>query len=315
MWRFAKQAMFGFKKQVYVAAAGADRLGDRRARRDFAESAGIPRADFLACYLREESLADVRKDLEEGQRLGVKSTPTYFVDGTEILWAEDKVMEDFLRTKDPNLKSIDYAPPRRRGRLTGARRFRASRFRARTESGRSNQVRTFTPSFVDRGEGPASSDRPRSRHSRRGRRGALARTTRDLERARPVLGDEDAQHDDAADPRLERQRGIDRLHDRRDPGRRVDLLERDERALAHDDARGRGGTAVGSGSGCAVGMAAAGARRQRVLRAAVGVGNGAAAQRARSPEAGGGAGPAARVGRRGRRSSRASPPPSSAPRG
>ena len=56
--------------------------------------------------------ADVRKDLDEGQRLGVKSTPTYFIDGTEITWIEDKVMEDFLRTKDPSLKSIEYQPPK-----------------------------------------------------------------------------------------------------------------------------------------------------------------------------------------------------------
>ena len=73
-------------------------------------AAGISRTDFLACYLREPSLADVRKDIEEGQRLGVKSTPTYFIDGTEITWIEDTVMEDFLRTRDPALKSIDYGP-------------------------------------------------------------------------------------------------------------------------------------------------------------------------------------------------------------
>ncbi len=112
IFRFAKQAMFAFKKQVYsqqqvLTVSGIDELAV-----SFAESAGIPRADFLACYLREESLGDVRKDLEEGQRLGVKSTPTYFVDGTEILWTEDKVMEDFLRAKAPNLKSIDYGPPK-----------------------------------------------------------------------------------------------------------------------------------------------------------------------------------------------------------
>ena len=112
IFRFAKApAMFAFKKQVYsqqqvLTVAGIDELA-----LTFAESAGIPRADFLNCYLRDESLADVFKDVDEGQRLGVKSTPTYFIDGTEISWTEDKVMEDFLRTKDPSLKSIEYAPP------------------------------------------------------------------------------------------------------------------------------------------------------------------------------------------------------------
>jgi hypothetical protein len=111
IFRFAGQAMFEFKKQVYaqqpvLTVSGIDELAIT-----FAESAGIPRADFLSCYLREPSLADVRKDMDEGQRLEVRSTPTYFVDGTEITWIEDKVMEDFLRTKDPKLKTIEYKGP------------------------------------------------------------------------------------------------------------------------------------------------------------------------------------------------------------
>jgi hypothetical protein len=111
IFRFAGQAMFEFKKQVYaqqpvLTVSGIDELAVT-----FAEGAGIPRADFLSCYLREPSLADVRKDMDEGQRLEVRSTPTYFVDGTEITWIEDKVMEDFLRTKDPKLKTIEYKAP------------------------------------------------------------------------------------------------------------------------------------------------------------------------------------------------------------
>ncbi len=110
IYRFAKQAMWAFKKQVYGQQAVMTVSGIDELALTFAEGVGIPRADFLNCYLRPESLADVFKDLDEGQRLGVKSTPTYFVDGTEIIWIEDKVMEDFLRSKDPSLKSIDYGP-------------------------------------------------------------------------------------------------------------------------------------------------------------------------------------------------------------
>jgi protein-disulfide isomerase len=106
------KAMFEFKKQVYAQQAVMTVAGIDELSLTFAEASGIPRADFLNCYLRDESLADVRKDLDEGQRLGVKSTPTYYIDGTEITWVEDKVMEDFLRTKDPGLKSIDYGPPK-----------------------------------------------------------------------------------------------------------------------------------------------------------------------------------------------------------
>jgi protein-disulfide isomerase len=108
IFRFAKDKMFAFKKQVYAQQAVLTVAGIDELAVTFAEASGIPRADFLACYLREESLVDVRKDLDEGQRLGVKSTPTYFIDGTEVSWIEDKVMEDFLRTKDPSLKSINY---------------------------------------------------------------------------------------------------------------------------------------------------------------------------------------------------------------
>ena len=112
IFRFAKApAMFQFKKQVYAQQAVLTVAGIDELAVTFAESAGIPRADFLNCYLRDESLADVFKDVDEGQRLGVKSTPTYFIDGTEINWIEDKVMEDFLRTKDPSLKSIEYTQP------------------------------------------------------------------------------------------------------------------------------------------------------------------------------------------------------------
>ena len=58
----------------------------------------------------EDSFARVKKDLEEGYRLGVISTPTYYVNGTEIAWVEDKVMEDFLRTLFPMTKTIPYEP-------------------------------------------------------------------------------------------------------------------------------------------------------------------------------------------------------------
>jgi protein-disulfide isomerase len=73
-----------------------------------AEGEGISREDFLGCYLRDDSFDRIRKDLEEGYRLSVNSTPTYFVDGTQISWVEDKVMEDYLRTKFPQIKTITY---------------------------------------------------------------------------------------------------------------------------------------------------------------------------------------------------------------
>ncbi|MGH9316569.1 MAG: DsbA family protein [Thermoanaerobaculia bacterium] len=113
LFRFAGPAFFRFKELVYsrqetLSVSGIDELALTSA-----EAEGIGSADFLSCYLRDESFARVRRDIEEGYRLSVNSTPTYFVDGTEITWIEDKVMEEFLRTLFPNTKSIEYEPPKK----------------------------------------------------------------------------------------------------------------------------------------------------------------------------------------------------------
>jgi protein-disulfide isomerase len=101
-------ALFRFKDLVYsrqdsLSVSTIDELAVTSA-----EGEGISRPDFLGCYLRDESFDRVRKDLEEGYRLNVNSTPTYFIDGTQINWVEDKVMEDYLRTKFPGIKTITY---------------------------------------------------------------------------------------------------------------------------------------------------------------------------------------------------------------
>ena len=101
-------ALFRFKELAYsrqenLSVAAVDELAITSA-----EGEGVSRPDFLGCYLREESFDRVRKDQEEGYRLGVASTPTFFVDGTQINWIEDKVMEEYLRTKFPKIKSISY---------------------------------------------------------------------------------------------------------------------------------------------------------------------------------------------------------------
>ncbi len=78
-------ALFRFKDLAYgrqenLSVSGVDELAITSA-----EAEGVSRTDFLGCYLREESFGRVRKDIEEGYRLGVNSTPTYFVDGTRDL--------------------------------------------------------------------------------------------------------------------------------------------------------------------------------------------------------------------------------------
>ncbi|MCA1580562.1 MAG: thioredoxin domain-containing protein [Acidobacteria bacterium] len=99
-------AFFRFKEQVYARQESMTVSGIDEIAVTSAGAEGISSADFLACYLQEASFSRVRHEIEEGYRLGVNSTPTYFIDGTEITWLEDKVMEDFLRTLAPKLKSI-----------------------------------------------------------------------------------------------------------------------------------------------------------------------------------------------------------------
>jgi protein-disulfide isomerase len=101
-------ALFRFKELAYgrqdsLSVSTIDELAITSA-----EGEGVPNADFLGCYLRDDSFDRIRKDLDEGYRLGVNSTPTFFVDGTQVNWIEDKLMEDFLRSKFPRLKSISY---------------------------------------------------------------------------------------------------------------------------------------------------------------------------------------------------------------
>jgi protein-disulfide isomerase len=101
-------ALFRFKDLAYsrqenLSVAAVDELAVTSA-----EGEGVSRSDFLGCYLRDESFDRIRRDMEEGYRLGVNSTPTFFVDGMQISWVEDKVMEDYLRTKFPRIKTIAY---------------------------------------------------------------------------------------------------------------------------------------------------------------------------------------------------------------
>ena len=104
------EALFRFKEQVYARQESLNLSGIDELALTTAEAEGVSSADFLSCYLKEDSLKRVRQDLEEGYRLGINSTPTYFVDGTEISWVDDHLMEDFLRTLFPKIRSISYEP-------------------------------------------------------------------------------------------------------------------------------------------------------------------------------------------------------------
>ena len=103
-------ALFRFKEQVYARQETLNVSGIDELAITTAESEGVSSADFLSCYLKEDSFTRVKRDLEEGYRLGINSTPTYYIDGTEVAWVDDKVMEELLRTLFPKTKSISYDP-------------------------------------------------------------------------------------------------------------------------------------------------------------------------------------------------------------
>jgi protein-disulfide isomerase len=64
---------------------------------DFAEANGVGSEEFAACYLRPASTDRILADLAEGFIVGVRSTPTYVVDGVLVSWFTDDLMEEFLR--------------------------------------------------------------------------------------------------------------------------------------------------------------------------------------------------------------------------
>jgi len=110
---FGPPALFKFKEQVYARQETLNLSGIDELALTTAEAEGVSSADFLSCYLKEDSLKRVRQDLEEGFRLGINSTPTYYVDGTEISWVDDHVMEDYLRTLFPKIRTITYEPAKK----------------------------------------------------------------------------------------------------------------------------------------------------------------------------------------------------------
>jgi protein-disulfide isomerase len=88
---------FAFKNQVYdqqdtLTVGSIDDLAVQ-----FAESKGY-RGPFLNCYLRPESFALVLANLAEGSSLGIDATPTIYVNGQEVSWIDDPVMQEYLDT-------------------------------------------------------------------------------------------------------------------------------------------------------------------------------------------------------------------------
>ncbi len=52
---------------------------------DFGQRAGLDRLKLATCLDSKESLPRVEADMHEGQKLGIMSTPTLFIDGTPVV--------------------------------------------------------------------------------------------------------------------------------------------------------------------------------------------------------------------------------------
>lgn len=85
-----KGSVYNRQEQMDVASLDSFAL-------DFAESSGFTESEFQACYLSPRISERILSDLAEGFVAGVRSTPTYIVDGVLVNWFKDDSMEEYLR--------------------------------------------------------------------------------------------------------------------------------------------------------------------------------------------------------------------------
>ena len=69
--------------------------------RAIAQEAGLDMAGFKACVASGKHQAAVQKDIEEGKRLDVTGTPTFFINGRVLVGAQP--LEAFARVIDDEL--------------------------------------------------------------------------------------------------------------------------------------------------------------------------------------------------------------------
>lgn len=87
-WAFT-DAVFKNQDEINLAVHGADRKSMDLAKFKekallFAKEAKVDAKKFEACYDKQETLDIVKKDVAEGDALGVNSTPTLFVNGHKV---------------------------------------------------------------------------------------------------------------------------------------------------------------------------------------------------------------------------------------
>lgn len=93
-----------FEKQEALTAETLDEW----VRSHLASNAGDHEADILACIAAAGGVSRVRADAEEGGRLGVRSTPTIFLNGRKLEGA--RPLEDLVAAVDAALASATPVP-------------------------------------------------------------------------------------------------------------------------------------------------------------------------------------------------------------
>ncbi len=81
-----------YSRQDQLTTQGVDQFA-----LDFAAANDISEAEFQSCYLKDKMNARILGELSEGFAVRVRATPTYFIDGVQISWFTDGLMEEYLR--------------------------------------------------------------------------------------------------------------------------------------------------------------------------------------------------------------------------
>lgn len=90
--------LFSSQAGENTGAFGKDKL------KSFATDVGLDRTEFDACLDDQKHMEKVRNDFEEGQRLGVQSTPTFMVNDQRLLGA--RPFADFQKAIEQELTKV-----------------------------------------------------------------------------------------------------------------------------------------------------------------------------------------------------------------
>ena len=78
--------------------------------RDFAEQVGLDIPKYEACFVSEEALAKVQTDLQEGQRIGIRGTPGFTINGLPLAGGAPDSIEGWRTLLNEQLNKPSPSP-------------------------------------------------------------------------------------------------------------------------------------------------------------------------------------------------------------